>query len=287
MQPSETNAPRSTSGVTGPPVFIHGDLARENRPEPLPPLNELSIIQHALDKGITGEQLTLFTNSIAKIEERKAARVFADAITAFQRDCPQIEKIKEGGKTNDSDRAAYHYAPYEHLMSVAGPHMSRNGIVPTFTFDDGPPGFIKVTCRIRVGIHQEPTTLTLPIPQGNRLVNASQLMGQALSYAKRYAISAALNIVTKDEDKDGADLLDTLIAEEVEEIESELEDRGDDNSKSLFLSYASKKAGRTIEAIENIPRSMYGVVMNGLKTTSPKPGSPAAKRAAEAKKGAK
>lgn len=262
-------------------------VIEQDRPEPLPPLNPLALIQQAITAGMDPDKL----GKLMELEERwtrnRAAETFAQAITDFQRSCPQIEKVKEGGKTNDSDKAAYHYAPYEHLMSVAGPHMSRNGIVPTFTFDDGPPGFIKVTCRIRVGIHQEPTTLTLPIPQGNRLVNASQLMGQALSYAKRYAISAALNIVTKDEDKDGADLLDTLIAEEVEEIEAELLDRGDENSKSPFLSYASKKAGRTIEAIENIPRSMFGVVMNGLKTTSPKPGSPAAKRAAESKKGGK
>lgn len=259
-------------------------VIEQDRPEPLPPLNPLALIQQAITAGMDPDKL----GKLMELEERwtrnRAAEVFAQAITAFQRECPQIEKKKAGGKPRNSDQAAYYYATYEHLMSIVGPVMARHNIVATFTIDDAEAGCIKITCRIRVGIHQETTTLTVPIPQGNPLVNASQLMGQAISYAKRYSLSAALNIVTKDEDNDGADLLDTLIAEEVAEIEAELQDRGDENSKSLFLSYVSKKAGRTIEAIENIPRSMFGVVMNGLKTTNPKPGSPAAKRAAEAKK---
>lgn len=233
------------------------------QPEPLPPLNELSIIQNAMDKGVSGEQLTLFTNAIAQIEVRKAARIFADAITGFQADCPQIKKKKEGGKTRDSDQAAYYYAPFEDMMLVVGPHMARHKIVATFT--DTPsetPGLIRMTCRIRVGIHQETTTIPMPIPKGNALVNGSQLMIQALSYAKRAALTLALNIVTKGEDKDGADLLDTLIAVEVSDLESAMESKN--MPLAAFLAFAKA------DSLESIPRSQFARLLDAIKRTRKK-----------------
>lgn len=261
-------------------------VIEQDRPEPLPPLNELTIIQNAMDKGVSGEQLTLFTNAIAQIENRKAARQFADALTGFQAETPQIEKRKAGGKLKNSDQVAYHYAPFEEMMEVIGPIMSRHKIVATFT--DRPsetPGLIRMTCRIRVGIHQEETTIPMPIPAGNQLVNSSQLMIQALSYAKRAALTLALNIVTRDEDRDGMDLSDTIDGIEIQQLRNMIADKG--GSEDLFLTFAAKLAQTPIETFEQIPVAIFPKLLDGLKRVSPKPGSPAAIRAAEAKKGGK
>lgn len=160
-------------------------------------ISPLSIIAQAIEKGMSMADMKDLVAMARQERLDKAAQAFADALTAFQRDCPQIEKIKSGAKD------AYRYAPFEEVDRVARPYMVKHSIVPTFTTNTDEKGSMLVTCRIRVGTHTEETTIRLPPLQGNNLVNSAQVEAQRISYGKRYALCAALNIVTTAEDTDG------------------------------------------------------------------------------------
>ncbi len=205
------------------------------------------LIKAAIDRGVLPDHLGKLMDLAERWERNRAADRFATAITAFQRECPQIEKKKAGGETKGG-KVAYMFAPYEEIMRVAGPIMARHEIVATFTCERSDIG-ITITCRIRVGTHQEVTTLPMPIPRGNQLVNESQLMAQAVAYGKRYALSAALNIVTCDEDNDGIKCLDTLIASEVADLRTAM--KAKNMPEEAFLRWAG------VDSIEQIERRHF------------------------------
>lgn len=217
--------------------------------------NPHALIERAIDKGISGAELNGLLDFAERLERNAASKQFGEAITAFQRDCPQIEKTR-------NVEGKYNYSPFDEIMQVAGPIMVRHGIVATFSFGTTTEAGIEITCRIRVGTHQEITTLTMPIPAGNKLVNASQLMGQATSYGKRYALCAALNIVTTEEDKDAAGCLETLDENEIEELNQAMRLKG--MPIEAFLRFAQA------ESLESIPRREFPRLLNAIKNTKAK-----------------
>ncbi len=221
----------------------------------VPRTDPLVIIADAIKSGMDPEKLGKLMDLSERWAKDRAAEKFANAITAFQRECPQIHRSK-------NVEAKYDYAPYESIMAVAGPIMVRHGIVATFSYGEPNEHGIAITCRIRVGVHQETTTLTMPIPAGNKLVNASQLMGQATSYGRRYALSAALNIVTTNEDNDAAGCLDTLIRSEVEDLAAAMEEKG--MPLQAFLRFAQA------ESLDVIPRNKFAHYLAAIKRSKKK-----------------
>ena len=141
-------------------------------------------------------------------------------------------------------------------MLVAGPLMVKHGIVATFTTEDYEKGVI-IILRIRVGIHSEETRLKMPSPQGNKLVSESQIMGMTMSFGKRYALQAALNIVSRDEDPDGFLAQIHLTGQQIQEINgylAELQDLG----KQGYVSGFVKWLGPDYRDLSDVPQTEYG-----------------------------
>lgn len=171
----------------------------ENLPVPLEP-SPLVLIREAIAAKLPmGELKELFEMQV-RAEQFRAEAAYADAITAFQAWCPQIQnskavKTKSGGE-------AYRYAPLEEIMRIITPGLRANRIVISFDTSTGE-GQMQVTARVRVGVVEKHTTVVLPVPQANAMTNATQATVGAVSYGKRCALMAALNIVCTDEDQSG------------------------------------------------------------------------------------
>lgn len=162
-------------------------------PEPL------ALIQSAIQQGLDPDKLTKLFELQERHEKAQAAREFAAAVTAFQAECPPV--VKERAVKNANGTPRYHFANYEDLMAVAGPILARHDIF--VNFDTVPfEGMLMVTCKVRVGIHVEPSAVTVPLMAGGSGSNDVQALGSTVSYGKRYALINALNIVVVDEDDD-------------------------------------------------------------------------------------
>jgi hypothetical protein len=115
---------------------------------------------------------------------------------------------------------------------------------------------IRVTCRIRHGIHFEDHTLDVPVPQMK--VNDTQKYGAALSYAKRYALCAALNIVcTDDVDDDAQSCIDPITEQQEVELRELIEAKAADLPK--FLAWMG------VEKLSDIPATSYPKAVNALR----------------------
>lgn len=232
-----------------------------NRTEPLTPLQ---MIQAAIEKGIDPDKLMTFAE---RYERNRAAEAFGRAITKFQSLCPRITKSRTASiQPRDGSKASFNYkfSGFDDIDKVIRPLLIECGLAISFSTEDVPAKGIKATCRVRHGIHFEDTTLTVPVPA---MSNATQGYGAALSYAKRYALCAALNIVITDEDNDGAGL-DCLTEAESNSIMKVIELKGADSSRWLkrLLAFAGA------ESLSRIPRSRYREIMD-LLTTPKKEGA--------------
>ncbi len=115
------------------------------------------------------------------------------ALANFQQEVPVIHKATQG--------YGYSYADLPKIFEVINPLLKKHGLGFTQLIN----GTDLVTCVFHVD-SEEQITSTTAIPQNVALkgMNDFQVMGSAITYVRRYAISSMLGLVTdKDTDASG------------------------------------------------------------------------------------
>lgn len=185
------------------------------------PPSPLALVAQAIEKGNSPADLNALLDFAERVKKDAAAEAFAKALAGFQSEIPHILKERsvsfKGGVGT-----MYKFASYDDIKRVIGPYQKKWGIVTTFTAPTFANQLLVGTIRVRVGTHYEDTTLPIPIPQGMN-TNKAQDFGGAIKYLQRYLFCAALDIVTTDEDDDGAGLDDFISGEEVATINAAIE----------------------------------------------------------------
>jgi hypothetical protein len=184
---------------------------------------EPSALQVAIERGADPQVLLQMMELQERYDRNRAAEAFGEAITKFQSLCPIVHK---GRSTKDSGAFGYTFASYDDIVRAASPALKECGLAVSFSTEHVEHG-IKVTCRIRHGIHAEDCTLTVPVPNTLK-VSDTQKYGAALSYAKRYALCAALNIVVSDEDSDAAGMHEVISESDFRALEQLLMESNSD-----------------------------------------------------------
>lgn len=202
------------------------DLARTD-PSPM------TLLDKAIASGMDVDKLGRLMDLAERWQANQAAVAMKAALAGFSKDCPPVEKKRTadaGGKFG------YQYASYDDVNRVAKPHMANHGLSISYDTETPKPGIVKVTARVsHEAGGQMTTTLEVPIPVMS--VNDTQRFGAAVSYAKRFAMCAALNIVVTDEDVDGANL-EFITLEEAEELSAMLLQVGPGTHLPKFVKWA-------------------------------------------------
>lgn len=217
--------------------------------------NPFTMLEAAIERGMEPAQLSQMMDLCERHERNQAAAAFGAAISKFQRLCPAVHKGRKATINSPKGNYSYQFAGYDDVMRQAGPHLSECGIALSFSTEAIEKG-IRVTTRVRVGIHAEDYTLDVPVP--DMRVNDTQRYGAALSYAKRYGVCAALNIVVTDEDTDANTCYDPIDAEQEIEI-LELIERKNAN-KLGFLKWLC------VESVSEIPAKDYAKAVAALRS---------------------
>lgn len=119
----------------------------------------------------------------------------AAALVAFQASAPTISK----GRTANMGTYSYRYADLGDIWDAIRKPLKDNGLAVTQMLSGGQQGFIGIKTTLW---HQSGETYseTVELPISAR---SPQDVGSAITYYKRYALSAALGLSTE-EDDDGA-----------------------------------------------------------------------------------
>lgn len=228
------------------------DQTIENAPARIE-ANPMGLIQMAVEQNADPDRLEKLMALQERWQANCAAEAFADAVAAFQAECPQIKKARQinlGGGQGPS------YASIDDIMQQVQPLLTRHGLSVAYSADIAEGGKLHATCTIRKGSHREVSNITLPVPQQMK-VNDTQKMGAALSYAKRYALCAALNITVTDQDRDAGGLEQTVGPGQIAEINARLE-KLEPGTRARFLAWLG------VERVEDIPAARYPQAIGNL-----------------------
>ena len=171
----------------------------------------LDIIRGALAQNISPEHLRELLAVRRDWEADEARKAFNLAIAEFQRRAPIIAK----------DDKAYdkQYARMDRIWREIRPLLTELGLSVTWQVCELRDQLCRAEgqLRHRQG-HGEKLTQDIPMPELIKGQNKAQQMGSASTYARRYALCAALGIVTGDDDDGHAAGSTMLTAEQVRSI---------------------------------------------------------------------
>ncbi len=239
----------------------------------------------ALKAGAGIDVIERFSALAERWEATEAKKRWAEAVAAFKAECPPI--IKRNVVADKAGKQLYKFAGYDDIKAVTIPLERKFGIVTGFTFDTTTPTSIKAILRVTVGSHTEEFVGAVPVPQsGAGGVNATQLMGQAQSYVKRYLYLAAFDIIVAGEDSDAIGLFERITPEQVGQIHT-ITDAFEKlkiphNHKTFLRMYGVAEDGNT----GDLPPDQFETVMRFLRVKLPKDhplGDPSTKTAGGAK----
>lgn len=197
-------------------------------------------------------------------EARDASKQFNAALAAFQSEMPTVFK----GRKETTGK--YSYAAYEDIMRKARPVLMKHGLAVSFSQEEDDTR-LTVICKVsHVGGHSSTTPFTLPkdgpikTREGRNITSEAQAQGSANSYAKRYCLCNALDIVVSGEDDDATAAGITYIdGEQVNEIERLIEQA---MTKTDDLTVRDKMLEWIGAAsVAEIPVARFAVVVKTLK----------------------
>lgn len=153
----------------------------------------MDLLAAAVAQDIDENKLEKLMELQERWEANLARKAFTAAMADFQANCPTIRK------SGAADR--YLYAPLDEVLRTIRPHLDAAGLSVRFNTETQD-GAIKAICTVshRDG-HEEISEFIAPVDP-NMKVNASQRVGSANSYAKRYSLMNALNLVASEYDDD-------------------------------------------------------------------------------------
>jgi hypothetical protein len=222
-----------------------------------------AIVGLAKDPAVDTAKLQALLEMQERMEGHEAKRQFTAAFIRLQSRLPRIKR--EGvlsypvdkAKPDGPQRVISNYARWEDIDEAIRPLLDEEGFALSFKTKERAGGGTTV---IAILLHQAgystETEVGLPVDASGGKNNL-QGYGSAISYGKRYAATAALNIITENEDDDGkAGGLKLMTREQVLELERLIVDTG--ANRAAFLKHLA------VERLEHLADDEFARVKNLL-----------------------
>lgn len=185
------------------PSTIVNESPRQLRAPGAQVANVGSLIEMAIDKGITPEALEKLVYLQERVMEKQAKDEFFRAMADLQAECPVIGKNASAKiKTKGGGEYGYKYADLAHVAEMIKPVCDRHGFSYSFkqSYDKD---MVHTTCVVRHHLgHQEETTFSGPWANESGM-SAMQKAVAATTTARRMALVLAFGL-SIGEDDDGA-----------------------------------------------------------------------------------
>lgn len=196
-------------------------------------LNLQAIADRILTGELTNEKLAMIKDLVAMDAERK----FSAAFVALQAEMPNVKATKAIPNNDGTVRSKF--APFEEIMEQVAPLLKKHGFTVTFSTDFGEGRLIKTCTLTHMGGHSRSNKFVVRIGSGPPRASEAQADGAASTYAKRFALCDALNIVI-DVDTDARLEGASITPEQADELEQRVAMLNQDHGKFLKWLGATK-----------------------------------------------
>lgn len=250
--------------------------------EPRAPGSQVTVpdmLQAVISKGVTAENVSAVTELVKlwkQTQEWDAEKDFNRAFVALQADVSGIKA--ERPVPNNDGSIRYMFAPFEDIMKAIRPSLERHGFTLSFSTDFAEGRMIKVCRLAHNGGHHVDTKFAVRVGQGPPKASECQADGAASTYAKRFALCDALNIVIEhDTDADPRAEGTAISADEAKALREDSASVGLPPDK--FLKFAGAKSfeeissGRVQELAEYILKegqTKLWTLLRGIRTEADK-----------------
>lgn len=195
--------------------------------KPQQPQREMSIVERAIERGITGADLKEIMDLHERWEAGQARKAFDIAMANAQAEIPTIVKnrlvqfeAKNGGRDT-----SYRHEDLANIVETIRPILHKHGLAHRFRTEqrvvDGSM-LITVTCVVTGHGHREETALSSGPDQNGSGMNNLQRIASAVTYLERYTLKAALGLAaSNDDDAQGTTAeAGTITALQMQELEA-------------------------------------------------------------------
>ncbi|MGH9697932.1 MAG: ERF family protein [Candidatus Acidiferrales bacterium] len=164
----------------------------------------MSMLQAAVDKGASVEQLKQLMDLQERYEANEARKAFVVALNAFKANPPDLVKNKQVSFETSRGTTQYKHATLDQVSSVIGAALSKVGISHRWEVEQLEGGRIRVTCVLT---HERGHSERVPLEakaddSGGK--NSIQGVGSTVTYLQRYTLLSASGMAVRDSDDDGA-----------------------------------------------------------------------------------
>lgn len=165
----------------------------------------LALMEKVIAGGLTADSVGVMerlVNLDREMRKDDAARQFNSAFNALQSEMPAVEADRP--VPDKLGNTKYLYAPFESIMAQVKPLLLKHGFALSFSMDFRDGRVIQHCTLSHIGGHSRTNTFMARVGGGPPGSSEAQGDGAASTYAKRFALCGALNIVIE-RDVDGAD----------------------------------------------------------------------------------
>ncbi len=229
-RPDAAIVPATLSGIQSEGAAILDVIARAAK-DPSVDVEKLERLLAIQERLLAEQRRTAYMAAMARLQER----------------LPQI--AKSGSILNKTGLVTSRFAKIEDIDAVVRPLIAADGFSLSFNSKDAGARGTEYSCTMSHSDgHSETKTLTLP-PDTFQFRTAAQNAGSNVSYARRYLLSMHLNLITRDEDNDGAGPSPPISAEQAERLRAELAEVG--GTEARFLNWIAAPT------FEEIPQANF------------------------------
>jgi len=205
---------------------------KAEKPEP----SIASLLAEVIKQGVTTENvaaLDKLCDLYERVEAKRAERDYNAAFSELQREMPAVAATM--AVQNRDGTVRYRYAPFQEIMEAVQPFLSKHGFAVSFDSKYADGRYTAICTLRHTGGHSETNQFAVRIGNGPPSASEPQADAAAKTYAKRGALSDALNIVV-DHDDDARMIGKTITAEQATELEARV--KACRANEEAFLKYA-------------------------------------------------
>jgi len=167
--------------------------------ESIATINTQALFEQAIEKNTPIETMERLLAMRRELKAEAARDSYFKSLSAFQMECPIIEKKKP--VCDKSGTVRYKYAPLDDILSQVKPVLLKHGFSYTIKTKQDNESVTAVCYTHHVDGHSESTEFRVPI-DAKAYMNVAQKVASALTFSKRYSFCDAFGIITGDGDDD-------------------------------------------------------------------------------------
>lgn len=176
--------------------------------------------------GISTEE---YKELLIRKEEKEMSDDISELAAALSKAQLELETVKK-----DSKSYGYNYSDLASVLAVAKPALHSHGLSVSQLLLDAPEGYVKIKTLLMHSSGQFlSSSFSMEIPE-MKGANKSQERGSSVTYGRRYALQAILNMASEDNDASSKPKLDSSKFKKSEEKVAKEESSDEPKKKPRF-----------------------------------------------------